>query len=180
MKRVEIPFDKFSLSVLKSWETDWFLLTSGNAKDGLYNTMTVAWGSFGVMWKKPFAMVVVRPGRHTYGFMEKYNSFTLSAFGEEYRKALNFCGTKSGRDIDKIRESGITPIPSSKIDAPGFDEAELIIECSKMYYDDFKPGNFLDASIEKNYPDKDYHRIYFGEIVSISGVKKYFEQKKEK
>lgn len=180
MTRIEIPFDKFSLLSMKSWGTNWFLLTSGNIKAGRYNTMTVAWGSFGVMWQKPFAMVVVRPGRLTYSFMEKYNSFTLSAFGEEHRKTLNFCGMKSGRDIDKIKETGITPIPSSKIDAPGFDEAELIIECSKMYYDDFKPGNFLDASIGGNYPDKDYHRVYFGEIVSISGVEKYIEQEKEK
>ncbi|HCE43196.1 MAG TPA: flavin reductase [Lentisphaeria bacterium] len=180
MTRLEIPFDKFSLPVFKSWGSDWFLLTSGDTKTGHYNTMTVAWGSFGVMWQKPFAMVVVRPGRHTYSFMEKYNSFTLSAFGKEQRKALNFCGSKSGRDIDKIKESGITPAPSLKIDAPGFDEAELIIECSKMYYDDFKPGKFLDDSIGRNYPDKDYHRIYFGEIVSISGVEKYIEAEKEK
>jgi len=88
MTRIEIPFDKFYLPAFKSWGSDWFLLTSGNIKTGQYNTMTVAWGSFGIMWQKPFAMVVVRPGRHTYSFMEKHASFTLSAFGKSTKKRL--------------------------------------------------------------------------------------------
>ncbi len=179
MKRVEIPFDKFSLQALKAWGSDWFLLTSGDFKTGKFNTMTVAWGSFGVMWQKPFAMVVVRPSRHTYRFIEKHDSFTLTAFDEGQRETLKFCGMKSGRDTDKIKETGITPIPSVKIDSPGFEEAELIIECRKMYFDDFRPKNFLDDSIAGNYPEKDYHRIYFGEIMSISGVKKYLGGEKE-
>jgi flavin reductase (DIM6/NTAB) family NADH-FMN oxidoreductase RutF len=177
MKRSEISFDKFSAPVFKSWGSDWFLLTSGCFKSGKFNTMTVAWGSFGVMWQKPFAMVVVRPSRHTYAFMEKFETFTLSAFPSEFKKVLNFCGVKSGKDMDKIKEAGITPIPSLKVEAPGFDEAELIIECRKNYFDDFRPKHFMDASIEGNYPGRDYHRVYFGEIVAISGVGKYLDEK---
>jgi flavin reductase (DIM6/NTAB) family NADH-FMN oxidoreductase RutF len=177
MMRAEIPFDKFSTQVFKAWGSDWFLLTSGSFKTGKFNAMTVAWGSFGVMWQKPFAMVVVRPSRHTYNFMEKFDTFTLCAFPDDLKKVLSFCGVKSGKDIDKIKETGITPIPSLKIEAPGFDEADLIIECRKNYFDDFRAKHFLDPAIEGNYPGKDYHRVYFGEIISISGVKKYIDEK---
>ncbi len=175
MNRVEISFDKFSLDIFKSWGSDWFLLTAGIHKPGKFNTMTVAWGSFGVMWQKPFAMVVVRPSRHTHAFIEKFDTFTLCAFPPEYRKVLNYCGTKSGRDVDKVKETGLTLIGSAKVDAPGFDEAELIVECRKIYFDDIKPKNFLDASIERNYSGTDYHGVYFGEVVSINGVKKYLK-----
>ena len=68
---------------------------------------------------------------------------------------------------------GLTPIESSKVEAPGFDQAELIIECRKVYYDDLEPAHFLDASILDNYPKKDFHRMYFGEILAIRGTDKY-------
>ena len=79
-------------------------------------------------------------------------------------------GSKSGRDGDKIKASGLTPIRSSKVAAPGFAEAELILECRKMYYDDIDPEHFVDASIQSNYPKKDYHRAYFGEILAAFGM----------
>jgi flavin reductase (DIM6/NTAB) family NADH-FMN oxidoreductase RutF len=149
------------------WNNQWLLLTSGDYAGGHFNTMTVAWGSFGTMWKKPFAQIVVRPSRYTWEFTEKYDTFTLCAFPERYRPALQLLGSKSGRDSDKIAQSGLTPIASDKVAAPGFDEAELIVECRKIYYDDFKPQNFISDDIEKQYPLKDYHRLYFGEIETI-------------
>ena len=86
---------------------DWALVTSGT-KDS-FNTMTVSWGGVGVMWGKPVAFTFIRPQRHTFGFIENNNYFTMSFFDEEYRDALNFCGTKSGRDDDKPKETGLTP-----------------------------------------------------------------------
>jgi len=88
-------------------------------------------------------------------------TFTLCAFPAELKKVLSFCGVKSGKDVDKIKEAGITPISSLKVEAPGFDEAELIIECRKNYFDDFRPKHFMDTAIEGNYPGRDYHRVYF-------------------
>ena len=164
-----ITFTKFNVDAIDIWDNQWFLLTAGDFKSGEFNTMTVGWGSFGVMWKKPFAQVVVRPIRYTYQFTEKFDSFTLCAFPKKYKKALNILGTKSGRDGDKIKDAGLTPIASTEIAAPGFSEAELIIECRKIYWQDLDPANFLDKSIDKNYPLKDYHRIYFGEIIKILG-----------
>jgi len=79
-------------------------------------------------------------------------------------------GSKSGRDGDKIAEAGLTPIASSVVAAPAFDEAELIIECRKVYRQIMDPAGFLDAEIDTNYPAKDYHTIYFGEIVAVQGT----------
>ena len=163
----DIKPDEFSIRINDLWSNKWFLLTSGSFEKNDFNTMTVAWGSFGVMWNKPFAHAVVRPTRYTYEFMEKYDSFTLCAFPAKYKQALKILGTKSGRDTDKIKESGLTPVKSILVESPSFEEAELIIECRKIYFGDIKPENFLDSSIDKNYPLKDYHRFYYGEILKI-------------
>lgn len=173
MKRHSIPFKKLFLRPHQIWLNQWFLLTSGDYHKQHYNTMTVAWGSLGIMWNKPFCQVVVRPTRFTYQFMEQYDTFTLCAFPEQFKKALQLLGTKSGRDSDKIRESGLKVIPSHKVPAPAFDEAELILECRKIYWQDFDPTHFLDINIETLYPHKDYHRIYFGEIIYITGTQDF-------
>ena len=141
----------------------WALLTAGDAVSA-YNTMTVSWGGVGVLWNKNVATVYVRPQRHTFGFMEKSGHFTLSFFGEEYKKALSFCGSKSGRDYDKAKECGLTPI--SVEDGVAFEEAKLILACRKLYWNDILPENFCDTAIDgANYPAKDYHRMYIGEIL---------------
>lgn len=158
------PLD-LSVKINDLWLNKWFLITAGDfdAKD--FNTMTVAWGSLGIMWNRPFVQAVVRPTRYTYEFTEKYDSFTMCSFPEKYKAALKLLGTKSGRDFNKIAESGLTPIKSESVSSPSFEEADLILECRKIYYDDINPGKFIDPSINKNYPLKDYHRIYFGEIL---------------
>lgn len=171
-----IPTKDFIIQVNDLWANKWFLLTSGNFKINDYNTMTVAWGYFGIMWNKPVSVLVVRPTRFTYEFMEKYETFTLSAFDKKHKKDLSLLGTKSGRDGDKIAETKLTAVPSEIVEAPAFNEAELIIECKKIYWDDFKPDHFLDPSIANSYPLKDYHRMYFGEILNIRGHKNYCVQ----
>lgn len=169
MTRKLIPTDEFTIDIHKHWNDRWFLLTSGDFQKSHFNTMTVAWGSTGIMWGKPFVQVVVRMSRYTLEFLEKYDSFTLCAFAPEQRDTLLMLGTKSGRDSDKIKESGLTPIASAHVTAPGFAEAELIIEARKMYWQDMAPAQFLDPTIEEQYPNKDYHRIYFGEVLAIWG-----------
>jgi len=150
----------------------WMLITAAK-KDGVINTMTASWGGMGIMWGKPVASCVVRPVRYTYEFMEEAEYFTLTFFPEEYRKALNLLGTKSGRDGDKIAESGITPITHFDSDKKlsafynkkiYFKEADITLVCKKIYYQDIDPANFIDKDLDKNYPNKDYHRMYFGEI----------------
>ena len=173
MKLKSIPVNEFLVKINDLWLNKWFLLTSGDLNKNHYNTMTVAWGYFGIMWNKPIAVVVVRPTRYTYEFIEKYDTFTLCAFNINFKDDLLLLGTKSGRDGDKIAETALNIMPSAKVEAPSFKEAELIIECVKIYWDDFKPANFLNATIENNYPKKDYHRFYFGEIKEIKGIGEY-------
>ncbi len=170
MRRQEIEINSFRLPVYKTWNDEWFLLTCGDYAAGEFNIMTVAWGSLGCMWKRPMAMVAVRPSRYTYGFMEKHADFTICHFPSSYRDRLLYCGSNSGRDVDKIKGTGLTLIASARVGSPGFEEADLIIECRKMYFDDFKPEHFLAGFIEENYPAKDYHRLYLGEIRAVFGA----------
>lgn len=170
MDRKPIDIGDLAVRTHHLWATQWLLLTSGDFEAGAFNAMAVGWGSLGTMWSKPFAQVVVRPQRYTREFMEKYDTFTLCAFPEAQRKAVQLLGTKSGRDGDKIAESGLTPQAASEVAAPCFAEAELVIECRKMYWQDMTPDHFLAPEIHRAYPQKDYHRIYFGEIVAVSGV----------
>jgi len=171
--RIEIPFFNLAMKPFYQWDQQWFLLTAGDYAAGKFNTMTVSWGSLGIVWGRPFMQVFVRPVRHTYQFIDTYDTFTLCAFPERYRNDLDLLGTKSGRDGDKIAETKLTPMASRKVAAPGFAEAELIVECRKIYWSDIKPEHFLDPTVEDNYPMRDYHRTYYGEVLSIMGTAAY-------
>jgi flavin reductase (DIM6/NTAB) family NADH-FMN oxidoreductase RutF len=170
MTRTDIPAEKFVFPVSRVWDRQWLLLAAGDFEKQDYNCMTVGWGSFGVMWGKPSVMVAVRPTRYTWQFMEKYDSFTLCAFPEDHHPTLSYIGSHSGRDEDKVKATGLTPMRSRMVRAPVFDEAELAVECRKIYFDDLDPAHFLDPSLENNYLSKDYHRMYFGEIVAVAGA----------
>jgi len=143
---------------------DWMLITSGGMDS--FNTMTASWGGIGELWHKNVSFIFVRPSRYTYEFLERNRVYTLSFFGEEHRNALSLCGSKSGRDIDKAGEAGLTAVQSEN-GSVYFSEARLVIECAKLYYQDLDPSNFLDGSIEKNYSGENYHRMYIGEVLSV-------------
>lgn len=160
-----IKADEMSDNPFKLIGHDWMLITSGTPDN--FNTMTASWGGMGFLWGKNVCFIFVRPSRYTYEFMEKNETFSLSFLTEEWRNALNICGKKSGRDIDKAKETGIKPIHGSN-QTTGFEQARLIIECKKMYFHDLNPGQFLDSSIERNYNGADYHRMYVGEILSVN------------
>ena len=144
-------------------KNQWFLVTAGNAQ--ACNTMTASWGFVGNIWNRPVAVTLVRPQRYTYEFMEKENTFSLCFFDNAYKEVLTMCGTQSGRDIDKIEASGLTLNYSQA--APYFEEAKLVLICRKIAVSDIDPTQFLDEAIDKNYPLKDYHRSYTGEILKV-------------
>lgn len=139
----------------------WMLITAGSLSS--YNTMTASWGGMGMLWNKPVVFIFIRPQRFTYGFVESNDFFTCSFFSHKYRKALNFCGSHSGRDYDKAAETGLSPV-ATESGSVAFAEANLIIECRKIYFHDLNPEAFLSPDIIKNYPAKDFHRMYIGEI----------------
>jgi flavin reductase (DIM6/NTAB) family NADH-FMN oxidoreductase RutF len=142
---------------------EWVLISAGTIDS--YNMMTASWGTMGVLWNKEIFMCFIRPGRYTFEFMEKQKYFTANFLPETYRDKLDYCGSHSGRQVDKMKETGLTPVKSGS-GAVFFEEAGLVLECKKIYYQDLDPINFLDKSIEGNYPMKDYHRIYIGEIIN--------------
>jgi len=140
----------------------WMLITAGNTEH--CNTMTASWGGLGILWGRPVATCYIRPQRYTKEFVDREDYFTLAVFGEEYRKALSLCGSKSGRDVDKVKECGFTVL-SGEGGAPYFAEAELVLVCRKLYWQDMDPTHILDGEVDAQcYPQKDYHRIYIGEI----------------
>jgi flavin reductase (DIM6/NTAB) family NADH-FMN oxidoreductase RutF len=160
------PIDTFSVSerIFTLIDKDWMLVTAGGL--GAYNTMTASWGGLGTLWSRPVAFCFVRPSRHTFSFIERENLFSLSFFPEGYRKALSYCGSHSGREVDKAHETGLKPF--AVCGTVGFEQARLIFVCRKLYADFIRPENFIDQSlIDENYPSKDFHRQYVGEIVGV-------------
>ncbi len=152
-------------NVFKLLDKDWMLITAGSLDH--YNTMTASWGHMGIMWNLPVAIIWIRPQRYTFEFAEKYSHCTLSFFTEEYRNALQFCGSRSGRDHDKAAETRLSPLATEHGNV-FFQEARLVMECRKLYADDLKTKNFLDPEIaSKHYPKKDFHRFYMGEITNV-------------
>jgi flavin reductase (DIM6/NTAB) family NADH-FMN oxidoreductase RutF len=160
----QIQPEKLNENVFNLLEKDWMLITAGTID--VFNTMTASWGGMGVLWNKNVCYIVVRPQRYTYTFLERNEYFTLSFFHEKYRDVLKFCGARSGRDVNKAAETGITPMKTSN-GAVFFSEARLVIECKIIYFQDINPKNFIDFSIADNYPQQDYHRMYIGEILSV-------------
>lgn len=160
----EIAPEAITDNVFKLIGKDQMLITAGTMQ--AYNTMTASWGGFGVMWNKKICFCVIRPHRYTYTFIERSDYFTLSFFAEQHKEILEFCGKHSGKDVNKIEETGITPAFGTS-GAVYFNEARLVLECRKIYFSDVNPAHFLDASIQQNYPNKDYHRMYVGEIMRV-------------
>ncbi len=139
------------------------LVSAGNKDD--FNTMTASWGTMGVLWNKNVVNVVIRPQRYTYQFFEREDYFTVTVLQPGNEDAYRICGTKSGKDCNKVKLAGLSPY--FETGAVTFEEARLAILCKKIYVQDFDPKGFLDPEIEKHYPIQDYHRLYCGEIIDV-------------
>lgn len=148
------------------------LLTAGTAER--CNTMTIGWCHLGRLWGLQTCAVYVRPERYTYQFMEEQAYFTVSVLPEEQKAAMALCGTKSGRDVDKIKACGLT-VRTGEHGAPFFEEAEQVLVCRKLYVQDLDPACVLPAGEEKILPSYGakggWHRVYIGEIVEAYAAK---------
>ena len=147
---------------------EWMLVSAGTSeKYPLYNTMTASWGGFGYLWEKPVAHIYIRPQRHTFKFSEENEFMSLSFFEAGHKKALAYCGKVSGKDEDKAKNCGLNAVLLEP-NLIGFEEANLILKCKKIYTSYFNQANFLDAKEpEMWYPNKDFHRIYICEITGF-------------
>ena len=165
----EISVSELQLNPMTMIAKDWMLVTAGNAQRG-FNTMTASWGHLGSIWGHggglPTAVVYLRPQRYTKEFVDREELFTITVFPEEYRKALGYLGSHSGRDGDKVAESGLTPVFEGEYTY--FAEAKLTLVCRKLYRAPIVPEGFLDQSIiNAYYPQRDFHDMYIGEIIKV-------------
>lgn len=146
---------------------EWMLVTAGNKEH--FNTMTASWGGIGYLWNKPVVFVFIRPERYTFEFIEKSEYLTLSFLGEENKAVHKICGSKSGRNVDKVKETGLKPIVTEKGNIL-FEQGRLSLECRKLYITDLKEENFLDPSVYKQWYDASHgglHRMYVAEISNV-------------
>ncbi len=163
----EIEIESLCFNPFTKIGDEWALLTAGNEKDG-FNMMTAGWADFGRFWSKYVVTAYVRESRYTRRFFDNHDLFTVSFYGEQYRNALNICGTLHGNECDKVAKSGLTPCFIDGTAA--FEEADLIYVCRKMFHADVTPDGVDDMAVFKSvYPTPDYHRLYIGEVVKILG-----------
>ncbi len=156
--------EEFNESVFRMIGKDWMLVAA--QKDGKVNAMTASWGGFGVMWGKNVAFVVIRPQRYTKEFVDAAETFSLSFLKDSYRSELNYFGTVSGRDEDKIQKAGFRVAHQGA--TPFFEEAETVIVCKKLFAQPYDPSCFIDGSVDAQwYPQKDYHTLYVAEVQEI-------------
>ena len=155
---MQLDADIFSL-----FDKKWALLTAGE-KDN-FNTMTISWGGLGTLWGKSVATVYVRKSRYTHKFMDQEDYFTVSFYPDDKKQILGNLGSKSGRDIDKINDSGLTAKALEK--TVTFAEAEVTLVCKKIFMQELSTNNMPNDIKEMFYGDGDNHDMYIGEVVEI-------------
>ncbi len=150
-------------NLIKCFADEWALITAGNSSG--YNMMTASWGFAGEMWGADSLAVVVRPQRYTMEFLEKSDYFTVSFYGNN--KAIHkICGNKSGRDVNKTLETGLTPVAGEKY--VYFKEARMVLVVKKQFVQPLSENNFTDKTIiDRWYPEKDFHNLIIGKIEKV-------------
>ena len=151
---------------VKKIHGEWALLTAAKP-DGSYNTMTVSWGGVGVLWNTTVCFVFVRPQRYTHEFTEAGDKMTLTFFPKEYKDALKYCGKMSGRDVNKAKECGLTPVSENGFHF--FAEAKEVLALRKLCVTELTEDTILEPAISPVfYEKKDYHTMYICEIVAAA------------
>ena len=161
----EIKPQEIDVNAVKMFADNWMLLSAG--KDTSMNMMTIAWGGLGELWGKPVVTIYVSTDRYTYKFLEDNEYFTVTAFPEQFRDKLQYLGSVSGRDEDKVKGSDLTP-EFTKLGNPIYKEANLAIECKKIYAEQFKK-ELMPLEQRQWYDEKKQgvHVMYIGEIVNV-------------
>ena len=153
----------YSLDIFTQFDKKWALVTAGNADS--FNTMTISWGGMGTIWNKPVATVYVRTSRYTHEFIDNNDYFTISFFPEEYKGILGVLGSKSGREMDKMKDSGLTPVKTGE--SVSFEEAQVTLLCRKLFTQRLELSNIPGQIVKDMYSTDAPHDMYIGEIVEI-------------
>ena len=158
------PADVLDLNPFTKLSKEWALVSSGNKTK--YNTMTVSWGGFGVLWGKNVVYIFIRDSRYSKELIDQGDFFSVSFLDEKYTDALKYCGANSGRDGDKFAAANLTPAFKHSIPYP--DEANFVILCEKLAAVPITEDTFIDPSIkDKWYADNDMHTMYVAEVIDM-------------
>lgn len=149
-------------NLIKAIADEWMLISAGD-EDG-YNMMTASWGFAGEMWGSDSVIAMIRPQRYTMEFVENYDYFTLSFYGDN-KEIHKVCGSRSGRDVNKTKLTGLTPVFSD--DTVYFEEARLVLICKKQYVQRLEENCFIQKEPLKWYENKDYHYMIIGKIEKV-------------
>ncbi|MGQ9458171.1 MAG: flavin reductase family protein [Anaerolineae bacterium] len=169
MEYTEVPYTRYLLETLSLLEDPGlFLVTQG--RDGRPNAMTIGWGTVGFIWGRPIFSVLVRPSRYSYRLLEESQAFTVCVPSEAQYDAVDFCGTRSGRECDKFRECGLEALPSLRVEVPGIARCPVIYECQVAHRSDVVPEHLIPEVCTSAYPKGDFHRVYFGEILVVRAL----------
>lgn len=169
MEYIDLRYNELADKALKALEKGAFMTTKVNEK---VNTMTIAWGGINFVWHEKVFVAYVRYSRDTYEMLNNTNEFTISVpLENNLKKELAYCGTKSGRDVNKIEECNFNMLNSRKISTPVIGDCELHYECKVIYKQAMEPGNIKDDILKKYYSNNDFHVIFYGEIVDSYMIK---------
>jgi flavin reductase (DIM6/NTAB) family NADH-FMN oxidoreductase RutF len=160
---INVNYNELLPKVVEKLGSGGLFLTSGTERP---NTMVIGWGSVGIYWNKPVFIVPVRLSRFTHGLIEEAGEFTVSVPFGDMKAELAFCGTKSGRDVDKFRELNLTPVPGQKVKVPVIGECDLFYECKVIYKQTMNIDILEDVSRNRFYKSGDPHTMYYGEIIA--------------
>ena len=155
--------NKLLIDAFDEFGNQWALVTAGSMAE--HNSMTVSWGGVGCLWGKQVATVYIRPNRHTYGYFEANEYFTVSFYPADCKQALGIMGKRSGRDCDKDAEAGLTAVPCGE--TVTYAEARRTLLCRKLFAQDMNPENFTPEVIQRYYGTDPAHKMYIGEIIDI-------------
>jgi flavin reductase (DIM6/NTAB) family NADH-FMN oxidoreductase RutF len=144
------------------------LITAG--RDGRPNVMTIGWGTAGTIWDRPVFVVLVRPSRHTYTLLDESSAFVVGVPPHSWRETVDYVGKVSGRDHDKFAERGLESIPSLSVATPGIAGCPVLYECQVVHANDLIPDNLVPPLKEAYYARGDYHRVFFGEILTVRAL----------
>ncbi|MFO8034820.1 MAG: flavin reductase family protein [Candidatus Bipolaricaulota bacterium] len=140
----------------------------GQAPGGKPNPMTIGWGFGGTCWGRAVFLVLVRPSRYTHGLIEESREFSVSIPAGGLEEELAVCGSKSGREVDKIGELGLEIVPGTKAQVPTLGVPGVHYECRVVAKTRLSEGGLVSVELrERYYPGGDLHTLYFGEVLAV-------------
>ena len=166
MAKLEVSYDTYLRETVKALANPGILLVSKRVGGGA-NAMTIGWGAVGVIWGRPTFVVLVRPSRYTFELIEAAGDFTVNVLSRDHAEALQYFGSVSGRDVDKLGGRGLATIPSLKVASPTIEQGLIVYECRVLHANDVLPERLDPEVVSACYPAGNFHRLYYGEILCV-------------